>query len=514
MSLLGIDVGTSGCKAAVFSSEGSLLASAYEEYDVRRPQPGWAELDSGEVWGKIKRTIARAAAATTADPVRALAVASLGEAVVPVAADGQILGPSILNFDVRGEEYLPALGLMLGQERLYDLTGNTLGNQYGVTKLMWLRDHAPTLYVAADRLLLWGSLVVRLLGGEPVVDYSLANRTLLFDVDRAAWSPELATATGLEMSKLPATAPAGTMIGTISACMAEELGLPRRVRIVVGAHDQCANAVGAGATREGRAMYGMGTYLCIVAPFACRHEANTMMALGLNTEHHAVPGLFVTFLYNHGGSLLKWYRNTFAGAEYRQAQTQGRSIYPELLEEMPQGPSGLLVLPHFATTGPPEFISDSSGAIVGLTLETPRGTIAKGILEGVTYYLRACVESLPPTGVTIHDYCAVGGGSQSDAWVQLCADVLNTPFVRPQITEAGTLGAAIIAGAGVGEFDSIAQGADAMVRVERIFEPRSQQVACYDRWFEQYSRFWPLVSGFVRELVRNQNGMCAGTGWR
>jgi xylulokinase len=169
-----------------------------------------------------------------------------------------------------------------------------------------------------------------------------------------------------------------------------------------------------------------------------------------------------------------------------------------------------MVLPHFATTGPPEFISDSGGVIVGLTLETQRGTIAKGILEGVTYYLRACVESLPAAGIAIDEYRVVGGGSQSDAWVQLSADILGVPFARPRVTEAGTLGAAILAGAGVGEFGSIAQGAEAMVQVERVFESGRQRAAEYDRWFERYARLWPLVSGYVREVMRAQRDWRGG----
>ena len=334
--------------------------------------------------------------------------------------------------------------------------------------------------------MLWGGLVGYLLGAEPVVDYSLANRTLLFDVDRAAWSHELTADAGVDTGKLPATAPSGTVIGAVSTRMADELGLPRGVAIVTGAHDQCASAVGAGATLEGRAMYGMGTYLCIVAPFAARRDPATMLAQGLNTEHHAAPGLFVSFLYNHGGSMLKWYRNTFAAAEHEQAQARGQSIYPDLSAEMPEGPSGLLVLPHFASTGPPDFVSDSRGVIVGLTLETPRGAIAKGVLEGATFYLRECVEALPSTGIGIQDYRVVGGGSQSDAWVQLCADILGRPFARPRVAEAGTLGAAILAGVGVGQFDSVAQGADAMVQIERVFEPSSQQSAQYERWYTHY----------------------------
>ena len=501
MSLLGIDVGTTGCKAAVFSQEGDLLSSAYTEYDIQRPQPGWAELDADEVWRDVQRTIHKAASASSADPVTALSVSSLGEAMVPVTVYRQVLGPSILNFDVRGEAYLERLGSALDSEQFYRTSGNTLGNQYGLTKLMWIKEHQPDLYERAYKFLPWGSFVTYMLGADPVVDYALANRVLAFDVRRGEWSGELLRAAGLYHSKLPDTAPSGTVIGTVSRTMADRLGLPPGVSIVTGAHDQCVNAVGAGVIQEGQAMYGMGTYICIVALFGTPRDPNVMIERGLNTEHHAVPGLYVTFIYNHGGSLLKWFRDTFAAEEYREAQRRRKNIYTELISEIPEEPSSIVVLPHFAATGPPDFISDSCGLVAGLRLETTRGDILKGILEGTTFYLRECVESLPPTGIEIDDYRAVGGGSRSDAWLQICADILGRPFIRPRITEAGTLGAAIIAGAGSGVFPDVKAGVETMVKVERMFEPDPQKQPLYDRAFARYKRLWPTMAGYLRDLA-------------
>jgi xylulokinase len=478
MSLLGIDVGTTACKVAAFSEKGELLAAAAVEYDPQRRQPGWAELDSLVVWAQIKRAIQQVAAQCTADPVQALAVSSLGEAMVPVARDRQVLGPSILNFDVRGEEYLPALRQALPDEHLYRINGNTLGNHYSLTKLQWLKEHQPDLYERADKFLLWGSFVSFMLGAAPVVDYSLANRTLLFDIDRGVWSEEILQLAGLEGGKLPDIAPSGTVIGSVAAGVAAEVGLSPGVAIVTGAHDQCANALGCGVIGEGQAVYGMGTFLCITPVFSERREPALMLERGLNTEHHAVPGQFVTFIYNQGGSGVKWFRDTFAAIEHRQAQAQGRDVYNDLFAEIPPAPSSVLVRPDFTATSP--------GVISGLRLETSRGDILKGILEGTTFDLKEAVEALPPTGIHIADFRVVGGGSKSDAWVQICADILGRPFVRPQVTEAGALGAAILVGVGSGVFPSFAAGVQAMVRLERTFEPDAQRQELYAARFEEY----------------------------
>jgi xylulokinase len=500
MSLLGIDVGTTGCKAAIFSLDGQLLAAAYEEYDIHHHRPGWAELDTQEVWGKIKTMITRVAEAARSDPVTALSVSSLGEAVVPVTADRRPLAPSILNFDVRGEEYVQALRAALPDHHFYRINGNTIGNNYGLTKIKWIREYQPELYEKTYKFLLWGSFVSFMLGAEPVVDYSLANRTLLFDINQENWSDHLIELADIDRNQLPETVPAGKIIGSISNQIADELGLPRHIAIVSGVHDQNANAVGCGVIEAGQAACTMGTFTCITPVFREHRSESVMMSQGLNTEHHAVPGRFVCFIYNQGGSLVKWFRDTFAALDRHQAETSGADIYAQLLSEMPIEPSRVLVLPHFTVTGPPNFISDSTGVMVGLRLETQRGEILKGIIEGSLYYLRECIDKLPKTGIVIHDYRTVGGGSKSDRWVQICADILEKPFSRPCVTEAGTLGSAIIAGVGSGIFPSFEEGVARMVRLDRTFEPDARRSALYRKHYEKYLLLWPLMHSFLRDL--------------
>jgi xylulokinase len=500
MSLLGIDAGTSGCKSALFSDTGELLSLAYEEYDYRHPHPGWAELDVPAVWTQVKRTIRKAGAGTGGDPVRALCVSSMGEAVVPVTARREIVGPSLLNFDARGDEYLPELEKSLPVERLYQVNGNTLGSPYTLTKLKWLKEHQPDLYRRADLFLHWSGFVSFMLGAEPCVDYTLANRTLLFNIEREDWSDELLDWAGLDREKLPPTVPSGRVIGAVSRAGAEELGLPAGIPIVSGGHDQCCNSVGCGVIEAGRAMYGMGSYLCMVPVFSRRPEPPQMIERGLNTEHHAVPGQFVSFIYNQGGVLVKWFRDTFARVEHLRAAEAGQSLYPALFSEIPEGPSGVMVLPHFTTTGPPHFIHDSSGVIAGLKLETTRGEILKGVVEAATYYLRECFESLPGAGIEISELHAAGGGSQSDPWVQLSADILGRPFVRSQMHEAGALGAAILAGTGSGLFPSLRSGVEAMVRLEQRFEPDPGRQRLYTERFAVYQSFAPAMEKAMRAL--------------
>jgi len=225
-----------------------------------------------------------------------------------------------------------------------------------------------------------------------------------------------------------------------------------------------------------------------------------MIDRGLNTEHHAIPDRYVCFIYNQGGSLVKWFRDTFAAAEHRQAESGSHGIYPALFNEIPAELSSVIVLPHFSATGPPDFLADSSGLMAGLRLETSRGDILKGIIEGAAFYLKEVIDSLPVTGIQAEDYRVVGGGSKSDAWVQTCADIFGQPFTRPVITEAGALGAAIIAGVGSGLFESYAQGVAAMVTLERTFEPDLHKHARYQARYKKYQRLWPLMADYLRDF--------------
>lgn len=499
MSLLGIDVGTTGSKAVVFSTGGEVLASAYEEYDYARPQAGWAELDSLQVWEQIQRTIRQAAAGVGKDPLKALCVSSLGEAVVPVSRDRKVLGPSILNFDSRGAEYLPGLRQQISDERLFGLNGNTFGNHYSLTKLLWLKEHQPQIYEPTDYFLHWSGFISFMLGAEAAVDYSLANRSLLFDLERASWSAELVNLFGIEPGKLPPTVPSGSPIGNVAPRVAAELGLSPGIPIVSGAHDQCSNSVGCGVIEVGQAMYGMGTYICMTPVYERRPPAAAMIGQGLNTEHHAAPGKLVSFIYNQGGALVKWYRDTFAIQERRQAALEGVDVYNALTAEMPEAPSRVMALPHFTATGPPRFIADSCGILAGLYLDTPRGEILKGLIEGSTFYLRACLEALPEE-ITIDKLHAAGGGSKSEAWLQVCADILGRPVVQPVINEAGALGAAILAGAGSGVFTSVNEGVEAMVQQRGTFEPQPSVQRLYDERFAKYQKLWPLLEEYLREL--------------
>ena len=230
-----------------------------------------------------------------------------------------------------------------------------------------------------------------------------------------------------------------------------------------------------------------------------------MLRQGLNVEHHVLPHLFVSFIYNQGGSLVRWFRDTFARADSDRL-TAGEDIYDVLAREMPDSPTGLFTLPYFEPTGPPHFVVDASGAIVGLKTSTTRGEILKSIMESVSYYFVESVRALEALGIRTSEFVATGGGAKSDRWLQIKADIFGVPFVRPCITEGSVLGAAMLAGISIGAFSSPAEAVSRFVKYERAFDPDPERNGIYQDKLSAYRELFPLLQNFLASLERSEIG--------
>lgn len=427
----------------------------------------------------------------------------MGEAMTPVNMDRKILGPCILSSDIRGTEFIEALAREISQEEFYEINPNIFGPNYSLPKLLWLREHQSQLYDRADKFLLWGDLVAFLLGCDPITSYSHANRTLLFDIRKQDWSDRLLALSGIERGKLPLPAASGTIAGTVSDRVAKGLNLARGVVVVVGGHDQCCNSLGAGIHEAGNSVCGIGTFECITPTFNRIPEASAMLSHGLNIEHHVLPKLFVSFIYNQAGSLVRWFRDTFASADGKLCREE-EDIYEILACEMPAEPTRLLTLPYFEITGPPGFVSDASGVVVGLKTTTTRGEILKSLMECVTFYFVDSINALKAMGMDTSEFVATGGGAKSDRWLQIKADIFNVPFVRPRTVEGSVLGAAILASLSSGVFRSPAEAVSQFVKREKVFEPDARHHQLYQQKMEQYRMLFPLLKDFLVQLERRE----------
>jgi xylulokinase len=493
VSYLGIDIGTTGCKAGVFNGEGKLLTLAYREYPLLSPEKGWAELDSVKVIQGCVDVIREAAGKCPGDPVRGIGITCQGEAFTPVSRDGGYLGNGMVSSDTRAATIATEWSREFGVRRLYDLTGHTPHPMFTLFKLLWLRDHRPDVWSGANKFYCFEELLQARLGLEPAISWPLAGRTMLFNVRSHGWEREILAAVGLEETRLAPPVASGTVVGEVAPNVAAELGLPRGVKVVAGGHDQPCGALGAGVVEPGAAMYATGTVECICPAFAEPIFADNLMQSNLCTYDHAVPGMYTTVAFSlTGGNLLRWFRDQWAQAEQDEARRTGADPYDLLLREMPSEPTDLTVLPYFTPSGTPYFDADVPGAILGLRLSTTRGQVLRALLEGVAMEMRLNVEILDRAGLRIREFLAIGGGAKNRALTQLKADVLDRPITTLAVTEAGCLGVALLACAA----DTGAKPQDlagTWVKRQDVVEPDPKRAKVYREKFGVYQTVYPCM---------------------
>lgn len=504
MSYIGLDIGLTGCKACLFEeASGRLLAGAYREYRMESPLPGRHELNPAVVWRNIKECLSGISQAAAGDPPAALSISSHGESAVPVGHDGKDLANAIAPFDQRIPDMGELWGNGLGMEEMARITGQPPHQMYTLPRMLWYRKHRPEVYGKAWKFLCFQEYALYRLGAEvPVTSYSQAARTWAFDVHRKAWADEVLAPHGLRAELFAKAAPAATVVGEMDRRVAQEVGLPYGTKLVTGGHDQPCGALGAGVLFPGVAADSTGTVECITPAFEKPLTPEVVLRFNLCNEPHVVDGLYVTLAYNiTGGSVLKWYRDRLGHCESEAMAARGLDYYAEKLKDLPPGPSGLLVLPHFSGSGTPWCWNDSRGAILGLDLETDEKRLLKGILEGLAFEMQYNLRIMEREGLSIGRFICVGGGAKSDAWLQIKADIFGRPVLRTDVTEGACLGCAMmcahaVAGASYGRL------AEDWVRTVGIWEPEKEQAARYREYFELYSRMQETLRPVQQELHR------------
>lgn len=494
MSILGLDIGTTGVKAVAFREDGDLITSSYREYALHSPSPGHLELEPHEVLAAIRTVIGEVSSQTTSDPIRSLATSTLGEAAVPVDERGQILGGAIIGFDSRGDEEMREFSGRISNERVFELTGHSINSYHTLFKVMWRRRHDPEVFRRARRYLCFGDFTAASLGLEPRVDHSMAARTLAFDIHRREFSPELFAAADLPESVFAAPVAPGDPVGAVGD---NDFGLPRGCVVAGGLHDQPAGILGSG-TRPGEAMMAIGTVICLGVHLRGFPEDPSVLVEN-NLACYPTYGTdqYVSLAFNFtGGSLLKWYRDQLGASEVRQAREEGVDPYEVICRGVPDQPTDLVVLPHFTTTGTPWLDTRALGAILGLRLTTRREEIARAIIEGVLMEIRLNTELLADADVDVELFKAIGGAARSEFWMQTAADVLDRPVAVLSVREGASLGVALMGALAAGIVSSEAEIQEIVsrsARVRKVFEPRPEWAKRYAERYAIYRDVYPAT---------------------
>ena len=492
MKIAGLDIGTTGCKLTVFDEQGHDLGKAYRDYPVRRQVSGH-EIDISVVMDSVYAVI-REMTAQYPD-IGGIGVTSFGETFVMTDAAGTPLHTAMLYTDPRGAEECAELVKKLGADSIARISGLAPHEMYSVCKIMWLKKHQPEVYQAAKHIFLIGDYVAWHLTGVAQIDYSLATRSMAFDIGKLDWSEDILNAAGIDMSLLSKPVPTGTAAGCVTKAAAEKTGLNPACQIVTVSHDQVAAAVGAGAFDGETAVDGAGTVECLTPIYDTLPDIAVMSKGCFSVVPYVIPGKYVAYAFSYtGGALIQWCVNTFAKAEAQEAAQQGISVNT-LLEQRydNQEPTGLLVLPHFAGAATPYMDTGSRGAILGLTAGTTLPDIYRACMEGVAYEMRLNYDALADSGIRFSKLHATGGGAKSKVWMQMKADILNLPITSLKTSDAGTVGSAMLTGVAVGVFRDLAEAAAIMVRQMETYQPDPRRHEQYMRIYERYRKVYQAV---------------------
>lgn len=482
---MGIDVGSSGCKTSVIDENGKIICFCSEEYSFTYSD-ACCELDAKIVYDKVVLTIKKLAMTNDLSELKTISVTSFGEMFVLLDKEKRVLMNSISYEDLRGADELKNLSDKISKDRIYEVTGAISDPMYSLPKLIWIKNNKPDIYEKTRYFCMFADFILMMLGAYHHTDYSLAARTLMFDVFNKCWSSEILNCAQIESSILGETVSSGTIVGMMSEKTAEELSLPKGITLLAGGHDQPCAALGAGIIKSGIALDGMGSNECIVPSFDRLMINKSMKDSNLVCVPHIVPDMYVTYAFNRtSGSLFKWYNNII-----------DNSNYTSLFKEIPDNPTDLFVLPHFAGAATPYMDNSSVGAIVGLKLSTTKGMLTKGILEGLNYEMLINLKCLEKSGFSVENIFAAGGMSQNDTILQLKANVLGIPVHKLKNSQTGTLGTVILGGIAMGIYDDFNEAIKVLVHTEKVFYPDTKQNNIYVSQYEKYKNLYDNIKAF------------------
>ena len=498
--VIGCDVGSQGTNGALYAEDGTLVASAYEAYDVSFPHPGWAEQDP-ELWTRamqvsIRRLLKHVPEGPSA--IKALSFGSQLDGMVVCDARGKPLRPAMIWMDRRAEAQAAALAERISPAEFYRQVGTNLDSSHAIFKALWVRDEQPEIFRDARQLMPPGSYVLREAAGMLAVDYSNASSLALLDPRTRSWSLPILDAVGIDPVMLPELAPATRRIGTVTRNFAEATGLSHDTSVVVGCGDEMAATLGAGVYAPGEVCDVVGTAEPVCAVSTRPREDRTML---VECHPHADPQSWL--LENPGfvsGGNLRWWRDQLCPLE-RVAEARGEGDAYDLLTapatDVAPGAEGLIFLPCMQGAMAPEWNGAARGVFYGLTLAHSKAHLTRALLEGSAFALRDILEAMRGAGLEVRRLTIVGGGAKGKLWRQIKADVTGLPVRVPISVETTATGAAILAAVGAGLHGSVAEAARTFVGYqpgEHTPDPERRQVYndAYARYRELYFALKPM----------------------
>jgi gluconokinase len=495
--VVGLDVGTSGARAALHDSTGAEVASSVHDYALETPHPGWAEQAPNTVWEAARDALADVARASAGRPIEAIGLSTIFHTLVASDAEGRALTPSIIWADTRAQPQVEELRRALDPRAIYQQTGCPLHPMYLPAKILWLKQERPDIFA---RVATFGSIkdyVIARLTGERVVDRSVATASGLYNLREGSWDETLVRFLGIRPDQLPPVVEPTAAVGTIRPEVAARTGLPPETKVVAGAGDGVLSSLGSGAVAPGQmtAMIGTSGAARLVADHPVLDpgpQARTWcyyLALGRWVAGAAI---------NNGGLALRWVRENLLPGPTSPTDEFDFATLEADAAKAPPGSGGLLFLPFLTGERAPYWNANARGMIFGLAAHMGSSNVARSAFEGVCFRMRSIVEAVDEVAGPAREVRATGGFTRSAFWTQLLADVVERPLLLPRSPQASAFGAAGLAMIALGDRQDIDDVAR-LVITSGGPPPNPQTFSVYRKLYRLYfDVYWANQDAFAK----------------
>lgn len=499
--LAGIDLGSNSLKCVIYDLTGRVVASGCrptEQFHPYPDHPEWTVWQPEQIWGGAAAAM-KDAVAMLADPrgIKAVAVTGMGMDGVPVDGQGNCIYPFISWHDPRTEPQMTWWENHIGADRTFGVGGNTLWRFNTALRLLWMAENEPEILARTEKWLLIEDFLNFMLCGRQATDYTMASCTLLFDQRKRDWSDDILCQSGIERRLLCDAYPSSTLLGEVTATAAEATGLPAGTPVVLGGHDYLCSALPVGAFEPGVVLDVTGTWEIVLAAIPAPILTPEVQRLGVTVETHVARDTYTVWGGAVASDMLEWYRKEYGIAARRQAEKEGGVDWDYLMagaSASPAGSRGVMFLPHMSAAGCPVVDARSLGAFVGLSSYIQSEDMLRAIIEGLDYQVLDIVSAFK-TGLGIHPdrLVAVGGATRNSFWMQNKADITAMPIEVPEIEEATPLGAAILAGIGVGLYRNERDAFERVYRPGKTYLPDPRLTPRYAGWYQIYKQLYPVL---------------------
>ncbi|MBD1379386.1 xylulokinase [Metabacillus arenae] len=482
--LIGIDLGTSSIKAILMDVEGDVIAQAQESYLIQVPTIGYAEQSPNVWWNAAVNVLRTLLEEENVDPslIGGIGLSGQMHGLVMVDYKGEVIRPAIIWSDQRSKSQIEKINQLIYEENAIDKMLNSVSTGFAISSLLWIKENEPESYEKTNKILLPKDYIRYRLTGELATEATDASSTLAFDVAERKWATFLIKKLGIKEELFPPCYEPCEIAGEITTCAAKETGLKKGTPVVFGGGDQFMQAVGNGIIFPGIVSSNIGTggqiAVMVDKPaYDSQLRTNTFCHIKPNTWNIQGSSL-------NSGLSLNWLKSNILRENDFRALTK-------MAEKIAPGSEGLIFLPYLTGERTPHLDPNAKGIFFGLTLKHRDDHFVRAVIEGVTYSLRDSLDLIEGLGIQTNRVIASGGGGKSKLWLQIQADIFNKPVYTSKTGEEACVGAAIIAGVGVGVYHSIDEACRKLISYnEMVIEPLQDNVKMYSHYYELFKELY------------------------